>query len=786
MKQRRTRVLLRKSPLAAAIAAALYPTTHVYGQALEEVVVSATRRELNVQDVAQSVSVLSTADIEKLGLQNLQDVISALPSINLVNALPGRNALVMRGVSTGTTEYRTDSQVSVYLDDQPLTSNSQQVDIRAIDIARIEMLPGPQGTLFGSSSQTGTLRYITNKPDTSKFSAQLDLEGGQTRGGEPSWDISGHLNFPVSESVAVRVVGFYNREGGYVDNVLGTTLLGDRDNSDVVEDNWNDYEVVGARVAARWQINPKWESTLSLIMQASDSDGAWETDPALGDNKITRFFDEYFKDDWQQISLNAKGDLGFAELSVTGSYFDRNTDYEWDQASYDQWRSVFLGGLLNPDDGAPLYDTGFLTGTTYNWQKQNRYAAEARLTSLGEGRFKWLAGLFYEDVYDWWDNGAREPHLLETRAWYYANIYACGQPEEFNIPCPLPETEYYYSNIFDRTVKQKAVFGEVTYSLTDKWSITGGMRWFEYDRKEFDIYQVPVGLPAFGSEEIGGRLDRGGKSDDTVFKFGTEFHLAADKMLYALFSQGFRLGGSNSARAADTGLIPLDYEPDKMNNYELGLKSKWLDGRMLLNVSAFMMRWDDIQLNVSLSPFWLRGTFNGGKAEQKGVEVASEFNVTERFSLEASVFVADPEFSETTLYPDGDVLEEGSELPVSPKRKYFVAAEYEIPNFRASNGSLWARMQYSYQGWTWESVDAVIDQDPNLIIPSSSTTTLQFGYSAESGWETSLSVRNLFDEKGFTYLSDSTYGIDFGDARWNYLRSLQRPRSVYLSFTRKW
>jgi outer membrane receptor protein involved in Fe transport len=173
------------------------------------------------------------------------------------------------------------------------------------------------------------------------------------------------------------------------------------------------------------------------------------------------------------------------------------------------------------------------------------------------------------------------------------------------------------------------------------------------------------------------------------------------------------------------------------------------------------------------------------------MEISGSFNVTERLSLNGSVFLADPEFSEDTVYPDGSVLAAGAEMPASPKRKYFLAGEYNIPNFRGSNGSLWARASYSYQGPTWKDIDAVIDQDPNLRIPSYSTTTLGFGYSHDAGWETALSVRNLFDEKGFNYLSDSTYGLDFGDVagndpRWNYLRSLQRPRSVSISFTRKW
>ncbi len=229
----------RITPLAAAIFAVLYPASAALAQQtpppatatrLEPVTVTATRRNENLQDVGQSVTAISTEAIEKHALQGLSDVVGALPSVNIVSGRPGRDAIVMRGVSTGSEEFRTDSQVAVYLDDQPMTTISTQVDMRLIDIARIESLPGPQGTLFGSSSQTGTIRYITNKPEPSGFSSQLDAEVGTTKGGEESYDISGHVNIPVTDTLAIRAVGYYSIEGGYVDNVLGLTLMGDRDN----------------------------------------------------------------------------------------------------------------------------------------------------------------------------------------------------------------------------------------------------------------------------------------------------------------------------------------------------------------------------------------------------------------------------------------------------------------------------------------------------------------------------------------------------------------------------
>ena len=190
------------TPLAAAIIAALYPASATLAQRadarLEEILVTATRRELNLQTVPQSITAFTTDDIEKQAFQGTQDIVNALPSVSLVSYQPGANAIVMRGVATSSAEFRTDSQVAVYLDDQPMTANSQQAEVRPIDLERVEALPGPQGTLFGSSSQTGTLVYITNKPDTTGYSAQFDAEVSTTKGGEESYDVSGHVNIPVS------------------------------------------------------------------------------------------------------------------------------------------------------------------------------------------------------------------------------------------------------------------------------------------------------------------------------------------------------------------------------------------------------------------------------------------------------------------------------------------------------------------------------------------------------------------------------------------------------------
>jgi iron complex outermembrane receptor protein len=337
------------------------------------------------------------------------------------------------------------------------------------------------------------------------------------------------------------------------------------------------------------------------------------------------------------------------------------------------------------------------------------------------------------------------------------------------------------------------VFGEVTYSLTDKWSVTGGARWFQYDRKEYDIYNVPRGLPVGLDYAGGGRTDRKGKDEDTVFKFGTEYHFDNDRMVYLLYSEGFRLGGNNSARAVAAGFLPDTYEPDTLKNYEAGLKSQWFNNALQLNVSVFFMQWDNIQVNTSGSnlgaAWWQRGTFNGGKAEQKGVELSGTWKITDNFSIDGSAFFADPEFSEDTVYPDpeeGVYIQKGTVMPDSPKRKFLVAAEYNVPQFLSLNGNLWMRASYTYQSEIWNDLDAILDNDREQLIPSTSNTTLQVGFEHKSGWEASLVVRNVFDEKGINWLSTSNYGDLFGDPRYKYVRTLQRPRTIGLSFTKKW
>ena len=771
------------TPLAAAIASVLHG--EVLAQeppTIEEIVVTATKRASNLQDVGQSISALTGDDIARMGLKDMNDYLKATPSVTLANSRPGRNSLVIRGISTGSDEYRTDSSAAIYLDEQPMTTNSQQVDPWQVDIERIEVLPGPQGTLHGSSSQTGALRIITNKPNHDGVSGQVDAGAASTRFGEPSYDFSGHLNVPVADNrLAFRAVGFYSREGGYIDNVAGGDLVGQFDNADVAEDDFNDYTVYGGRVAALWDVSERWSVLATVVGQYSETEGSWSSDPHLGDFKITQFLDEYRDDDWYQLAATITGDLGFAEFSATTASFDRDIAYEWDNTLYEQYNAYAQPGTL--------YDRRYMVGRQFNDQQQERFSQEVRLTSTTQSRLQWMIGGFYEDVYDYWLYGSKVDGFTDTPAWRAANQYAYYYSSYANIQYPLPPTDVTYSNEFRRKVKQLAFFGEVTYSLTDDWDVTAGSRWFEYDRDEYDRNQWPQGLPPLDHIAEDGAYASEGKESDVAFKFGTRYHIDDERMVYFIFSQGFRLGGHNSQRAAATGLVPLRYDSDKLNNFEAGLKSTWLDRRLQLNLSAFYMEWQDIQIDNSGGVddiWWLRGNSNGDTAATKGVELYWAAQITDGFLLEGSLFAADPQFTSDFTTINGDEITDGTIMPVSPRFKTWLAAEYTFYEFM-KRGDLWIRYDFSYQGKVYDGLYSAIIEDPDGIYPSWTYSNLQAGIQFYNDWDITLSIWNLFDQRIVNWIDDANNdrAAAFGDPRFRNLPSYEKPRTIGIGISKR-
>ena len=792
---------LKLTPIAAAVMAVSYSISTVAEEsaAIEEIIVTATKRESSMQDVGQSITAFSGDDIEQMGIRSIEEYVRAMPSIAMQATNPGRNQIVMRGVSTGSNEYRTDSQAAVYLDEQPMTTNSQQVGVRAIDMERIEVLPGPQGTLFGSSSQTGTMRLITNKPNFDGVAGFVDASYGSTQGGDASHEVSGMLNVPIIDDVlSVRAVMYTLDEGGYVDNVYGTTLSGNFDNADVVDDDYNEYELDGGRIAALWNINDKWDLLLSYITEDGRSEGSWETDPYLGDHKITRFVDEFREDDWYSAAFTLTGDLGFAELSVTATHFERDIAYVWDNNVYAQQKDRYFGGglyyeLYYANDpnyvnyyNLGLYDAEYISSAIVNDQYQERDTIEIRLTSSSDSKLRWMVGAYYEDVYDEWYYYTHQPDLMSTRAWATANAYAYYYlylTGSSRVQYPLLPTTVGYSNTFERTVEQIAVFGEMDYDVSDKLTLNFGIRWAEFERDEFDRYQFPEGLSAIGGHTDNGEFGDSGTSSDTIYKIGAQYHIDDQKMIYALFSQGFRLGGVNSQRAANTGAVPRSYDPDYLDNFEVGLKSQWLDNQLQLNASAFHMKWDDYHDSISgVGAWWVRGTVNASTAETTGLEVNATYQPTSRLSISGSLFVANPEFTDDYINPNTGGLEirDGQAMPGSPEEKAWLSITYDIPD--VLGGNMWVYYDISYQSETWNDSANARDLDENGLADSWTYSNLQVGLNLANGWDVTLHINNLFDQETYSWIS--TYDNDdadlFGDPRYHNVRSIDRPRTTWL------
>ena len=771
-------------PIAAAVVAALSPGGAAMAQGdqgdlrIDEIIVTASKREVSSQDLGQSVTAISTDDIERLSIQSMEDIVRALPGVSLSTAVPGRNSIVMRGLSTGTGEYYTDSQVAIYLDEQPITTISQQPSLRMVDIHHVESLPGPQGTLYGSSSQAGTIRYITNKPDPVSVSGEVAATYSTTSGGEGSYDLNGWINLPlVDDRLAVRAVGYTSHDGGWVDNVFGTTLEGSEDNAAFVEEDYNEYDVTGGRLSARWIISGEWEVTASHIVEDGKSEGAWESDPAIGEFQHTKFFKEYRKDNWYQSSATVKGDLGFAELTATVSFFDRDIVYEWDNMVYEQWKDAYYGPYYD------LYNSDYTFGTTFNDQKVTRDAYELRLTSTTDSKFQWIIGGYYEDSLVNWYYGAKNPDYVGTTSWYAAQLYAYYAYYYYgytNVVYPVPPTDIGYAETYNNSVKQKAVFGEMSYDLTDEWQLKVGARWFEFDRDTITKQEFPAGLAPWGTFGIDGTTTAQGNESDTIYKVATTYHFNDDIMAYALFSEGFRLGGENNARAAATGFVPPTYDPDKVENIEIGVKTKLADGRLLLNVTYFDLQWKDIQINQSGvdGQWWLRGTLNGGDGESTGFEVMAQWQATNNLYFQATGTFADPKYTED-IQRLNDVVPAGTQMVWAAKQKYNFWVDYQVPS-KVLGGQMWAGYDHTYESARWNNLTNAIDQDPEGRVPGGAVASAHVGLSYDNGWSFQLTARNVWDERFITSKWQDSSGELFGDPRFDNQTVYTRPRTISL------
>jgi outer membrane receptor protein involved in Fe transport len=729
--------------------------------ASEEIIVTARKRTESVQDAPLSVQAFGANRLEQLNVSSFEDYARFTPSVSFVSEGPGQTKIVIRGVaeSTGAADGGGRSSAALYLDEQPITVDAQSPDPRLVDIERIEVLSGPQGTLYGASSQSGTVRVITNKPDLTRFGGYLEAGARSMEEGEASYDLNGALNLPIIEDrLAVRVTAYDARDGGFIDNLLSESPGGTLDNAEAAGENVNRVHTTGARVAARLALDPNWTATASYVFQNVEADGRSDYDPTLGDLQAVRFFEETFDDEWDQAALTVEGDAGFADLVISGAYFTRKIAYQADNTAYNQYLTAVSAYF-------PLYDFGLdPTGPRIGRSTDERTTFEARLSSKPSGsRWSWIVGAFYEDAKNDFDFSGVVTDFPNQSGFQTATAYD---------PTIAPTDVYFYQvGRYDR--QQYALFGELNFDLTEKVTATVGGRYFTVDgdgtlqtQLPFGATQTivsPDGLPITTVEASELPFSEEGFTP----KVSISYEATEDLLFFATYSEGFRLGGANRQRL---GLaVPVQYDADLLKNYELGWKSEWNDGRLTLNGAAFFMQWDDFISDIrnpDPNTFFFV-TANAGQAEITGLEAEASWRPLDSFELGGSFTVLEAQLSEASAVLAGGVPE-GARLPVSPELKWAAFGEYRFQFLQF--GDAFVRADYSYTG------DSLNNIEPTTAATQESYAIANFQFGVESaGWSATLFVQNLTDERAELFVNPN-----FFDTR----VTVNRPREVGFTIRR--
>lgn len=789
-----TSPVFTKSALAVAISAACGGVQQAQAQAaLEEIVVTATKRTANMQDVPLAITAFTDQDIVRQGFKQLDDYVGQIPGLSFSRREPGGTTILMRGCAMSGLSFSDSTTTSVYLDEQPITTAGRNPDPRLIDIERVEALSGPQGSLFGDASQCGSLRVITNKPDSTAFSSWVDLGVASVSKGDTGYNAAAMANIPLVEGkVALRLVGFVEEEAGYIDNVLSASPGGTFDNSEFVEEDINSSTNSGARAALRFTPGDNWVIDTAAIYQKRELDGYGDTDindrfyagRDIGDLEQVRFNEDRWTDEWYQLAVTAEGSLGFADLMVTGSFFDRETIYEADATSY-QFAFNQLSDYYGPNYTA--YDFGGdPQAFAFNGSEADRWTFEARLSTPSESTSRWngIVGVFYNRI---------ERHTLfysgntdfdTSPAFAYLNYLAYYYDPSFPLPAP-PSGGNWFTGVYDSTLQQSAVFGEVGFEVTDNFNITAGGRFFDIDTDR-TLQQgalFPLGTEPDCSVDLC-FADAIGSSSETGFvpKLTLDYHFDDDKMVYMTYSEGFRRGGANAARQSSVfgpGNEYHEYQSDTILNYEIGTKTTWADGRFRLNATYYHMVWEDIQLQANDPNIFTLGVVNFPEAELNGLEASFEWLPGEGWDISGTVGWNDSEISKSSTLFEGSTNEttvtKGTRLPIMPDWKSSASLQYTFNNTELWGGVPYVRVDHTYQGEgnsSLEGIQSIIFTNPVRTLPSYSITDLRFGLDADT-WSAALFVDNVSDERATQFFND----------RWAQTRrSINRPLTVGVTF----
>jgi outer membrane receptor protein involved in Fe transport len=677
---------------------------------IEEVVVTALKRNTRLQDTPMSMLAVSGESLHDRGIDNVADLLRTTPGLSLVDQGAGQKRLVIRGVQSAG-----EAQTGLYYDETPVSAGTPSTtndagqrspELRLFDVERIEVLRGPQGTLYGSGSMGGTVRVLFNKPGY-EYAASIDSSFESTEDGDTGYQVNAMLNAPlVGEQLAARSVFYYRDRGGYVDNV---TLARQDVNSELSR---------GGRVLVRYQPSDKVTLDAAVHIQREDSFvSAWELPAGTYRTAVPTQLPVH--DDFELYSLTLNWDVGFATLTGVSSLFKREL-----AVTIDASRLMANFGPL----GAPFRPSVLLQP-----QDVEDRSHELRLSSNGAGPLHWTAGVYFEE---------REAFTISEQL--LADPLT-GLPRE-------PRSVATRRTI-DDSLEQRAVFGELSYDVTTALTLTAGARYFDYEKSITG--ETTVGFPLLGAV-VTPPTTVTSDEDGWVSKINVAYRLGSDALIYAQANEGFRPGGANQVVGLPAALTP--YEADSLWNYEIGARTRWLRDTVTLNLAAFRIDWDNMQVTGRTRDGAFNFISNAGAARIDGVELETLFLPLPGLELSLGGAYMDAKLSADQSDPNVNAPgRDGDRIPNVPKYSASFAAKYEWALAGSLNALL--RADVSYAG---SSFSEFRPNNPfNERIDDYTLTNLRVGVRNESGgWSAYVFVNNVFDEVAIGRVLSSAFGRD--------------------------
>jgi outer membrane receptor protein involved in Fe transport len=732
LKQLARRVALAYS-IGALLAGAALGATEDEG-VMGEVVVTAQKRAEALEEIPLSISVIGGEALERQRADNFQDLIALVPGFSINSNTRGVSRITLRGLNTGGVA----STVGVYVDEVPFGSSSGLAngavlsgDFDTFDMNRIEVLRGPQGTLYGASSLGGTIKYVPNAPSTDGFEGRLQGTMEDVEGGGMGYALTGVLNLPASETFAIRASGFYRSDEGYIDSIGNNPIPALQDptvtiESTRVEEELNGAETYGGRVSALLEPSEAFSLNLTAMFQDINSDNSnrFEADPETldalyGGSVVSRYHPEWTDIEYRVYSATINWDMGPVTLQSVTSYGEFTETFQRDIAVVPALGAptAQLATLLFSTPGTTDM---LLSGIIEQVTSTEKFTQELRLLSPESDSFEWLVGAYYTDE----DSGIDPQNVFAVSAG--TEVHAPGIPQLAEIS-------------LNSTYEELAFFANATWHITPKFDLSFGGRWSDNEQdasQVLDLFVLPVPV----------NFDKVSSSESPfTYSVAPRYELTDTTSVYARVATGFRAGGPNILPPGAPAGTPAAYDSDEVTNYELGLKTANEAGTFSLDVAAFFLDWKDVQLLAVVNGVGINA--NGGTAESQGVEFTATASPGAGLSLTFTGAYTDAQLTEDTDPIVGGL--DGDPLTFVPEWALGFGGDYEWAAF--GDATAYVGGQVSYVGE--RPADFGNRDAAGNIREADAYTTLDLraGIIRER-WSLELYGKNVTDEEGITDL----------------------------------